>query len=189
MWRGIDDMKTFLNASLVMGLAFASVAFGQEQKDGIKHHVTKVVKTSDAPVTMSEARAVFDRAQKLMQTTLAMKAGGVSAIPTGDKPVTRTQVVTEMARLYNLVQPKVKLTPAPTAFDAKVVRLSDAKQKANLMTLIRMGAIAKVGPLATGPSDTLTVPQFGDAVGFFLSRMAYMTHMPSADWTASLKKD
>jgi hypothetical protein len=62
-------------------------------------------------------------------------------------------------------------------------------QRDNLEMLVRMGAVAKIGPLATGPGNVLTVPEFGDAIGFFLARMAQMTHLPSSKWTPALRKE
>jgi hypothetical protein len=53
--------------------------------------------------------------------------------------------------------------------------------------LVRLGAVARVGPLATNKSDTIDAPDFGDAIGFFLARMAEITHQPSSKWTPWLR--
>jgi len=173
--------------STVSALIFCGVATLSSAQD-LPKHTPRAVKTTDQPVSQGEARAVFVRAEESLREALSMPKGKPAVtIPDSTKPVNRAQVVAEFARLYDVLRPKIKLTPRPTMFDAKVVRLSDAKQKAHLLALIKWGAVAKLGPLSTGPGDTLTVPEFGDALGFFMSRMAYMTHLPSADWTGALK--
>lgn len=179
-------MKTTLASLLALSLVCGAFA----QDDAMKKHEPRAVKTSETPVSQSEARSTFVRAETVMRKVLGMPATTKSSvsIPSGAKAVTRAQVVAELNRLYQTIRPKVKVTPRPVSFDASVVRFADAKQKANLLALVKMGAVAKLGPIVTGSTETLTVPQFGDAVGFFMSRMAYMTHLPSTDWTGSIKK-
>jgi len=180
-------MKSFWTTSTLSVLALISVASAQE---GVQKHTPRTVKTTDAPVSQSEARTVFVKVEDLMRKSLDLPSVKPAVgIPQGSAAVKRSQVVAEFARIYQIVRPKVKFTPRNTAFDANVVKLTDAKQKANLLALIKMGAVARIGPLSVGPTDNLTVPQFGDAVGFFISRMAFMTHLPSADWSAALKKN
>lgn len=177
-------MKPLSTLSALFLCGFATFCAGQD----LPKHTPRAVKTTQKPVSQAEARAVFLRTENILRKALSLPSSKPAVtIADAGTPVTRAQVVAEFSRLYTVLRPKMKLTPRATAFDAKVVRLSDAKQKANLMALIRAGAVAKLGPLSTGPADTLTVPQFGDAVGFFISRMAYMTHLPSADWTGILK--
>lgn len=180
-------MKSFWTTSTLSVLALVSLASGQQE--GVHKHTPRAVQTTNAPVSQSEARTVFVKVESLMRKSLDLPAAkpGVG-IPQSSAAVKRSQVVAEFARIYQVVRPKVKLTPRDTAFDPKVVKLTDAKQKANLLALIKMGAVARIGPLSVGPTDSLTVPEFGDAVGFFISRMAFMTHLPSSDWTGSLKK-
>jgi len=178
-------MKQAWTISVLSVLALATVGQAQD----IAKHAPRAVKTTEAPVSLAEARKVFVQLEGSMRKALDMPAAKPAvSIPDGTRPVSRTQVVAEFSRIYEVLRPKVKFTPRATPFDAKVVKLTDAKQRANLMALIKVGAVAKIGPLATGPSDNLTVPQFGDAVGFFMSRMAFITHLPSADWSATLKK-
>jgi hypothetical protein len=43
--------------------------------------------------------------------------------------------------------------------------------------------------LATGPTDSITVSDFGDAIGFFVSRVAQMSHMPNRKWTPWLRDE
>lgn len=169
---------------LVLVLLVASAGAQQESP---KKHTPRHVTTTSAPVTQTEARSTFAKAENIIRSALnlPMKAPA-SGIADGTAPVSRAQVVAEMVRLYGVISPKVKLTPRPVSFEPSRLKIATA-QRANLEKLIRMGAVAKLGPLATGPTDTLTIPQFGDALGFFLSRMAEITNQPSNKWTPALQ--
>jgi hypothetical protein len=59
-------------------------------------------------------------------------------------------------------------------------------QLANLESLIRGGYVGKVSPLATSTEDSMSLLHFGDAVGFFMSRAAEVTHLPSPKWSPNL---
>lgn len=178
------------SSAVLFAIAVTAISFGQaEQKEGLKKPKPRAVKTSEAPVTCDEARTTFMRVETILRKALALPAQTAPvSIPAGKSPVSRAQVVGEFSRIYDVVRPKAKLSPAAVAFDASLIKMSDAKQRANIEKLIRLGAVAKVGPLAVGPSDSLTVPEFGDAIGFFMARMAFITHMPSNKWTPGLQQ-
>ncbi len=145
---------------------------------------------STAPVSLSEAKGTFVRVDKMLRRALKLDSTDSSVrIGEGVAAVHRPQIVAEMTRILVLVGPSMKFTPRPVVFDARVLRLSDAKQLANLKRLIKLGAVARVGPLATGPEETMTPHDFGDAVGFFVARIAQMTHMPSNKWTPWLRQE
>jgi hypothetical protein len=165
----------------------ACLAPAQDAPEGLKKHSAKVIATSSAPVTQSEARAVFAKAGAAIRKALNIEhAQPPVSIPSGSAPVRREQVIGEMARIYTYILPKVKLTPMPVKYDPAVLKIEHS-ESGNLNMFVRIGAVGRVSPLATGPSDTLTVPQFGDALGFFLARMTELTHMPSNKWTPELQ--
>lgn len=197
-------MKHFLLGTGLLAFSVGAVAQTADRPKPMKS--PKPTITSNAPVTGSEARAVFIRMESVMRTVLKMNASspaashsgavsrsgvasksGAVSISGGSQPVRRDQIVAEMTRQYDLIRPKVKFTPKAVPFDSGVLNMHPPKQKANLEMLIRLGAIAKVGPLATNRTDTITVPEFGDAVGFFMSRMAEITHQPSSKWSPWLR--
>jgi hypothetical protein len=175
------------NLFLAGALVLTAVGAPQEPKEGLSRRPKNVVSTN-APVTQAEARAVFTRAERVLRSALNLKGSGVSPLPAGKQPVTRDQVVGEFARLYKLVGPSAKLTPRPVRFEVTRLRMSGARRE-DLTRLVRLGAIAPVGAVAAGPKETLTVAEFGDALGFFLARMAEITHMPSRKWTPALQDE
>ena len=178
-------MKYWVCVGIVTSLA--AVGFcQQEPKDGLTRKTPKKVVATNAPVTQAEAKAAFSKAERVLRASLNLPAKGSSPLTAGTKPVTRTQVVGEFNRLYKMILPSAKLTPRPVKFDQARLRMSGSS-RADLVKLVRLGAIAPIGPVAAGPKDSLTVAEFGDALGYFLARMAEITHMPSRKWTPALQ--
>jgi hypothetical protein len=160
----------------------------QEPKDGLTRKAPKKVAATSAPVTQAEAKTAFTKAERVLRAALNLPAKGSSPLTAGPRPVTRAQVVGEFNRLYKMVLPSAKLTPRPVKFDQARLRMTGAS-RADLVKLVRLGAIAPIGPVAAGRKDSLTVAEFGDALGYFLVRMAEITHMPSRKWTPALQDE
>lgn len=166
-----------------------SLGKGGTSDRGPKKPKTLPPRVSDnRPVTFLEASDVFNRAEKTVRSALGIKGQPVpqkTNMP--KKPVSRKFVIERMANLLAVVKRKIRLTPAPVAYNKTVLRLNDLKLLTTLNRLVKLGLVAKLGPLATGPGDTLTPAQFGDAVGFFLARIGQITNLPSNKWTPSLQ--
>ncbi|MEZ0326547.1 MAG: hypothetical protein ACAH95_11640 [Fimbriimonas sp.] len=173
----------------VVGLLFLgclmATAVAQQPKAGLtkpkKHITAKVV----GYVTEAEAKVVFEKAEKMLRK-LTKSTTLLKPIPlSGSSAVARSKVVMQLDRLYEMIRQKVRLTPRRVPINAGVLRMSGpAKDK--LARLVKLGAIGNYGPLAAGPADKLTVKEFGDALGFFIARMAEMTHMPNPKWSPAL---
>lgn len=139
-------------------------------------------------VTRAEAASVFARARKAI---IAAHIGNIPAkatIVSDNKPVTRDEVIIEMAKLLESAKKAIKLVPSPVRYDASQFKVGAAAKPA-LSKLAAWGFVAPVGPLATGPKPTLTIQEFGDALGFYLSRFCDVTHMPSTKWSPYLQSD
>lgn len=144
----------------------------------------------DAPVTQGEAYNVFAKAVAMLNTVLEMNLAPPVAKPAQPKqPVTRVQVVESLNRLFESVKPKFKFTPRPVQFDKKRLNMKDATANQHLQRLISYGFVAPVGPLATGPKDTVSVEEFGDALGFYMARLAEVTHLPDSKWSPGYTDD
>ncbi|MGV3618205.1 MAG: hypothetical protein ACO1SV_22995 [Fimbriimonas sp.] len=176
------------NLVWVGAILLVASAHAQEPKEGLTRKTVKPPAATAAPVSQAEARAVFTRAEKVLRSALNLSGNAASPIAVAAKPVTRAQVVSEFNRLYKLVEPSAKLTPRPVRFDQTRIRMTGARRE-ELVRLVRLGAVAPIGPLATNANDSLTVAEFGDALGFFLTRMAEITHMPSRKWTPALQDE
>jgi hypothetical protein len=128
---------------------------------------------------------VFIETRRVIGAALEHSLPPTVNIGSGSSPVTRDQVVAEMDREYEALRPQIKFTPNPAPIDPDMLRIS-ASVKPKLIKLIKLGFIGRVAPLATGPKASLEPAEFGDAIGFFITRMAQLTHMPSPKWSPLL---
>lgn len=140
-----------------------------------------------APVTKSEAAAVFTRARKAIASARIAPVAAKSTITAGSAAVSREEVILEMGKILEASKKSIKFIPALTRYEAKSFRVGSAGSKAALAKLVAWGFVGPVGPLATGPKPGLSIAQFGDAVGFFMARLADVTHMPSPKWSPYLQ--
>jgi hypothetical protein len=172
--------------SLVCLLALVTSPQQEDVKSGLAHSKAGTT-TATGFVTQAEAKAVFARAEAMLRRVTKSSA---KVAPIGLKDasslVSRKAVITEFGRLYMIAKPAFKLIPAPVPVNTQVLKASDAPTRELLTLLVKRGAVANYGPVAAGPADRLTVKQFGDAVGFFLARMAEMSHMPSTKYSPAL---
>lgn len=139
------------------------------------------------PITAREAGQAFDRLAGLFQKVNGV-ALGATTLPTSDRLATRSEIVAEMGRLMKAAAPTIRFTPAPVRHDPSVFRI-DAAQRATLDRLVTLGFVARIGPLVVGPSPNLTPHEFGDALGFFMARLAQVSHLPSPKWTPMLEQN
>jgi hypothetical protein len=138
-------------------------------------------------VTEAEAHKVFARMETVLKARLAITFKTSSMpIGSGTKPVTRDQVIAEFSRMWEAARPKFKLTPKPKKIDSKPLRSGSSSAAKQLEGLVKAGAVANYSRLAVGPSMQLTTHELGDAIGFFMARLAQVTHMPSSKYSPPL---
>jgi hypothetical protein len=167
----------------------ASIALGaQDVQSGLKKPRPKPVPAAAGFVTEADAKAVFARAEKMIRRITKSTAKVEPIALSGNQPISRAKTVMQFKRLYEVVRPQVKVTPRPVKVDIAIIRMSEPT-KAVLIKLVKMGAIGNHSHLAAGPLDKLTPADFGDSLGFFLARMAQMTHTPSSEWSPPLMSD
>jgi hypothetical protein len=178
-----------VNHHLVAGIAGVSLSAcalcqvdGATQQ-GLAHKAKSAASSlSGSPATEAETRTIILRVERLVREVTGSKAQvGSVAIPSSGRLVDRNEVIAEFWRLYRMTSPKFKVTPRRIDLDEKVVQVWP-RLRSEADELIRIGAVANYGPLAAGPGSSLTLFQLGDAVGFFVARMAEMTYTPSEKW-------
>jgi hypothetical protein len=179
-------MITRVFLAVVLSLSFAFAGQGSGEKPKIKKTNVSGV-DQNSPVSKTEAAAVFARARKAIASARIAAVTPKSGIAIGNGPVTREEVILEMNRILQGSRKSIKFVPMLTSYDAKRFKVASSSARSALTRLVAWGFVAPVGPLAGGPKPGLTVAQFGDAVGFFMARLADVTHMPSPKWSPYLQ--
>lgn len=177
----------FLVALAAVSLAVSAYTQERTGLSKPKPHTQKVAKKADVPVTEAEAVKVLAKAEKILVSVASTRAGTL-AIKPSTKPVTRQAVVREFGRIFRALKPTFKVTPKMVVVKSRGVSITGPERK-DLDTLVLWGAVGPYAPLATSKSKNLTVSEFGDAVGFFMARMADLTHLPSSKYTPALMKN
>lgn len=147
------------------------------------------VHAQEAPVTRAEALQAFFRYERALDLTLGLPEPKAPA-PGGSQSFTRQDFLREADRLFRKYKPHFKVTPRPVRPNAAALQQGLPEElRGTARTMVRWGAVAPVGLVVVGPQDTFTVPQFGDALGFFFTRVVGLTHMPDQRWTPWLRHD
>jgi hypothetical protein len=178
--------KTFCGVMLLV-LAFPGGARAQDQ---LAHKAKATGQDSAGPVTEAEARATMLKVQAAL-SSVAQHPMTFSpcTIPDSSKPVTRAEVIVEFDRLYKGAKPYFKYTPRATWFDPSVLSIKPGTPaRPMLELLVKQGFVPRVSLLATSKQDTLSIYDFGDTVGIFVSRVADVCHMPSPKWSPYIEK-
>lgn len=177
-------MKT---TCLLFAIVMVSGVYAQQgEKAGFHRKPTAPkVAASGKPVTATEARLTFIKQRQAVARGFHTKLDLAVSIPSGNRAVTRDEVIHEMWRFYRSSRGLVKLTPRPIAFDASVLKVGSKATLPELKALVRLGFVAKIGPLAVGPKNSIAIPDFGDSVGYFIARLAQVTHQPNK-WSPTL---
>ena len=175
-------MKAIL---ILLPILVVSIAFGQDKKgDGVKIKEPKNVKSSTAPVTHAEAKAVFERVWKTLGTSLKLKGQNPIVVPSDKNPITKNEVLAAFKQIVTKVEPMFKRSASPVAFRTANFR-KDFDQAA-YTRLVKDGFVMPVGPIVVGKNGSLTTFEFGDGIGVLLIKIADLTHMPVRKFTPSL---
>lgn len=139
------------------------------------------------PLSRAELTTTINRVGKLLTQVLTLEAPipAMKQPSAPSKPASREEVIEQFGRLFRSVSHRFRIKPRPVAFLAKEVRVAGPVLP-TLRLLVEWGCVAPVGPLATGPASGLTLAEYGDALGFFLARVAELTHTPSRKFTPYL---
>lgn len=142
---------------------------------------------SQSVLTVGDASKALRKVERSLIGVLKLQAEP-KALPSKDldKPAQREYIVLQFARMVDLAKGQFKVTPRPIPLDPKTVKLS-GNAKTALDRLVAGGFVASAGPLATGAKDTLTLHQFGDAVGLLIARIADLTHTPDSKYSPYLQ--
>jgi hypothetical protein len=177
---------------LAVGTAVISAAIlfaqGEEQTGLGKTAKKPSPPASNGPVTLSELYATTERLENgVRKVVLGSTSKAKAHVVSPDRPAKRSEVILEFHRIFSLAKPKFKFTPRMVKYDPKVLSVptTDPARKP-LESLVKYGFIGKVAPMATSTLPTITIPEYGDALGYFVARIGDLTHTPSAKWSPYL---
>jgi len=142
------------------------------------------------PVTQAEMVSVIESVEKSIRTVLRIK----STVPmpgrsTKDKaPASRSSLLLEFKRLYELAKPSFRFMPPKLPVDTRAKASSETANRA-LFELVSGGFVSPVGPIAVGPGESMKLEDFADSVGFFVARIADLTHTPTRKYSPYLQGD
>ena len=131
-------------------------------------------------VTKAEFLAVVTKVEEAIAEVITIKIPGLPKV--GKGVATRVEIINRFYIWHRSVKPKYKHTPTFISFDAKLLTLKSSK----LDELIRWGFVGRVAPLATSKAVGLPPAEFGDTLGYFLSRLADLTHAPTSKFSPFL---
>lgn len=150
-------------------LAYLVLAQGTERPE-YKVRKAPAAKAS-APVTRAEGRAVFLKLQRIADRALGGSRGkGEPTFVASKEPLTSVLASAEFSRLANRYRGDFKRLPAGLGPKPGVKELR---------------LVSPTGAIGVG-KKTLTTREFGDAVGYFLVRLADLTHVPSHRFSPNL---
>lgn len=183
-----------LGLALVSGGAYAQqgvvppTATGSNAPVAPRKQMPAVAVDTKTPVTDAEARATFKKViANLPSITGKPIPNGMGPLPDSSKPITREDMLAELDFVFNLVKPEFKFTPRTVWYDPKVITVKNGASKKILDKMIKWGCVARVCPLATSKADTISLDDFAYTVGYFVTRLGDLTHMPEPKNTPILE--
>lgn len=141
-----------------------------------------------APVTRAEVLLTLSQSEAALRRALKMPE--IEERKGSDEtPMTRAEIAKEFDRVLEAFRPKFRLTPVRKRWDPRAIDQNNPpEQRATFRKLVRWQVVAPVGPLVTGPAQTLEPEQYGDALGFLFSTLSWLTHAPSPKWTPKIQR-
>ncbi|MCG9895050.1 MAG: hypothetical protein MH204_06210 [Fimbriimonadaceae bacterium] len=138
------------------------------------------------PVTFTELRTSLSRRAEALGRRLDVKIPDLG-LPISGEPATRTALLEAFDRLDRALIPTRRATPRPFRVYESRLRIP-AAQKAAAVRMVRTGLVAPVGPLVTGPGETLSLEQAGSAIGFFFAQAIHLHHRPTVEFSPGLQQ-
>ncbi len=160
--------------ALSVALALAAIALGQ----------------APAPVTLADLDTAWRRVDRAAAAVLQVAPLTAGTVEEGTRPATRADLIDRLDRSFQRFRTKVRSTPRAIPIDARAIETRNpAAVRERLERLVAWGLVPPTGFLVTGPADTMTPRQVGNALGHFVSRLAELTHRPSSRFSPDLMSD
>lgn len=184
MYKGVsgESMRKF--GLIVMVSLLAAGVLAQRESQNRK----TLGSQASSPVRVSEVNTTLLKYERVIRKVLGLPGASAPAPSNDQKAATRGQILNGLNRLFEMSKPEFKITPRDTKYDGNLISLPrGSSSRAIAEKLIKWGFVGKVSPLATSKSDTLSLAEFGDTMGLFLSRVADLTHTPNTKFSPYLQ--
>lgn len=161
------------------------------QDDGLNLQKRRIAAAAvaNSPVTAAEVADAAAKLERAMKGVIPAFRAPRPMPLTGSRPATREEVLRQYRRLFDAARPHFRLKPAPTRFDPAMFTVTDPATRESLTLLVRWGFVSRQGVLASSDKPTLSLREFGDTMGFFIARLAEVTHIPSTRWSPYLQRN
>ena len=170
---------------ITVALVVSSFAFAQvKDSEDVKLKQPKEIKSSTAPVTHTEAIAVFDKAWSALAKGLKVKGTNPVKLTKDNNPITKNEVLAAIKSMVDNTKSMFKRSATPTPFKAE--RLRKDFDQATYTKLIKDGFVMPVGPLVVGKDGPVSTHEFGDSIGVVLIRISDLIHMPSRKFSPDI---
>jgi hypothetical protein len=172
-------------------LALCAVAGVFAQDAGENPKLTrKAVPESTAKMVLTQGELVFNvnRLEKVLRRVAGLSAAKPIPAPAQpDAPATRTQVISQLHRLFEDSSAKFKYTPRMINFQPEVFTLpAGSAPRKQAEKLVRWGFMNRVSPVLTGKSESVSLKDFGETMGLFVIRSSDLLHVPSSKFSPYL---
>jgi hypothetical protein len=165
----------------LVGLLLVSMACGYGQSVG-----KRKVQASEDVATQTEVAQAFVRLEGVLTRVVGIELS-LTKMPMGDAPAKRAAVIARFHQIFESCRPKFRFMPRPQPFPPEGLGVPTGHpQRLALEQLVRWGLVSSTSPLASGKSDTVTLFELGDSIGYFLLRMADLTHRPHPKFSPML---
>ncbi|MBS1705074.1 MAG: hypothetical protein JST40_04315 [Armatimonadetes bacterium] len=139
-------------------------------------------------VTLSDFFTATTRLESAITKVLKVKATERSNTKQLSSLVTCDDLARELYRMKQFTKSAWTVTPNKKKLDAKFPIKTSKEVSPLAVALIEDGFAPTFGPLTDmGPSEPLTITQIGEALGYFMARLAEITHVPSQKFSPELK--
>ncbi|MBS1713962.1 MAG: hypothetical protein JST30_06460 [Armatimonadetes bacterium] len=164
-------MKGF--AVLALGLA-ASTAIPQTA-------------ASARPVTRQEFLTAAWKLERAANRVLGMKEPEAPKVADPSRPLKRSEVILTLDALFKAYRPRFQCTPRPHPLRSGHIAAHNGPEvRGPAERLAKWGFLAPVGFIVTGPSETVTARQAGDALGTFFNQLSVCAHEPDVRWSPNI---
>lgn len=143
--------------------------------------------TAPRPVTKQEFVTAARKMESAANRVLGLKDRIWPFVADPSAPIKRSEVIATLDLMFQAYRPSFRCTPRPYPIREGHIAAHNAHAvAAQAEKLAKWGFVSPVGFLVTGPGETLTARQAGDALGVFFNQLSVCAHKPEVRWSPNI---